>query len=413
MCNSTNDHSGIGAVAGFGYQDYYFLLRLLKMQSGEIASYEKIDDVALEQGDSLKMYQLKHTVKGYGSKIVRLNNKDADLWKTIAVWIDIITKKGDRSQQFKFIEEGEFILVTNKSVASNSFVSELNKYKDSCVFDDIDKLLSDFYNSSFDPDHENSEDKVENLTQIRIRTLKEFDLKKEFLKKVSVENTSVDDLKEQIYRCLEVEKYTPKENVKAVYTSLLGEVNDMKAETILKGKPLDISSEEFARKYSSIFHKYRGKPYNPKRYDYVTPPNPYKMTFLSQLVDIDDIAWDEIDLINEYYQRRLSFENNYNAALKHISNEDQKNFKNDVYNAWRTRFRFHNNPLKESSSEEQIREKARIILQEIRDKKIFFAEQQLDEYHSNGCYYLFSDGDDPLIGWHRDWKTKYKKNYGL
>jgi len=408
-----NEHSGIGSVAGFGYQDYYFLLHLLKMNSGESVSYEKIDDVALEDGESVTMFQLKHTIKGYTDKVIRLNPKDVDLWKTIYVWIDIISKKGDVKMQEKFIESGNFILVTNKVPDENPFVALLNNFHYDKDFSKLERYIQDLYNSSFLNDSSGAIMPKENTTQKRIKTLLDFKCKEDFLMKVNVECKSIDDLKLDILKCLEVEKYTPNNNVNSVYTSLIGEVENLKSETIYKGHELTMKAEDFSRKYSSVFHQYRGKPYNPKRYDYEIPINPQDMTFLKQLVDVEDVDWGETDLINEYYQRRLSFENNYNDTVNYISNERQKDFEKDVLSFWSKEFRFYNRSILGCLDEDIIQEKARMVLKNIRDQKLTLAEQELDEYHSNGCFYMFSDGTKPKIGWHKDWEKKYKKNYGL
>ncbi len=409
MSGTNNDHSGIGAVAGFGYQDYYYLLRLLKMKVGEAVSYEKIDDVGLEDGGNVTMFQLKHTINGYKDKVVRLNEKDTDLWKTIYVWIDIISKKGDAKMQKEFIELGDFILVTNKVPDENIFIKKLNDYQESKNFLIMQDYIQNLYDSSFPKETLGGTMPEENGTQKKIKALLDFGCKEAFLMKVRVECKSIDDLKSEIFKSLEVEKYTPKANVNSVYISLIGEVTNLKSETIYKGNELIMKAEDFSNKYSSVFYQYRGKPYNPKRYDYEIPTNPKNMTFLKQLVDIEDVDWEETDLINEYYQRRLSFENNYNDAVNYISHEGQKNFKSDALLSWNEEFRYHNRPIKNNLDENIIKDKARVVLKSVRSKNLILAEQELDEYHSNGCFYMFSDGVDPKIGWRKDWEDKYKK----
>ena len=47
-------------VAGFIYQIYYFLYRLLAMKEGETVSLEKFEDVGVEDGEQRIYYQLKH-----------------------------------------------------------------------------------------------------------------------------------------------------------------------------------------------------------------------------------------------------------------------------------------------------------------------------------------------------------------
>lgn len=48
--------------------------------------------MAYSTDDSLILFQLKHTIKGSVPKPVNLSLRDSDLWKAIAVWIDIVLK---------------------------------------------------------------------------------------------------------------------------------------------------------------------------------------------------------------------------------------------------------------------------------------------------------------------------------
>ena len=50
----SKDTNAGGVIAGFIYQIYYFLYRLLAMQEGETVSIEKFEDVGAEKGDKKK-----------------------------------------------------------------------------------------------------------------------------------------------------------------------------------------------------------------------------------------------------------------------------------------------------------------------------------------------------------------------
>ena len=58
---NTNDRNAGSVVAGFVYQIYYFLYRLLTMGVDETVSLEKFEDVGVETGNERTYYQLKHT----------------------------------------------------------------------------------------------------------------------------------------------------------------------------------------------------------------------------------------------------------------------------------------------------------------------------------------------------------------
>ena len=97
--NEHNNHSGIGSIAGFVYQDYFFLFKLLTLQPGEKVSFEMFEDVGVEENEKKIYYQQKHTIKGSIDKPIKMAERDNDLWKTFSVWIDILTKKGTEDRK--------------------------------------------------------------------------------------------------------------------------------------------------------------------------------------------------------------------------------------------------------------------------------------------------------------------------
>ena len=116
-------HDAKGAE-GLDYQFLYFVNRLLKMvDKRDIVSYEKHDDVSMFSGETLVYYQLKHTIGGSPQKPVNLRLRDRDLWKTIAVWIDITEKQKDE-ELAEFLAGNSFVLVTNK-ISDNNLLAEL------------------------------------------------------------------------------------------------------------------------------------------------------------------------------------------------------------------------------------------------------------------------------------------------
>ena len=83
-------HQASEQMIGYLYQARYALYLLLNNddEQSEI-SIEKFDDVSFGNGDTPEiMIQLKHHVKAYGD----LNNASTDIWRTLKVWIDAISK---------------------------------------------------------------------------------------------------------------------------------------------------------------------------------------------------------------------------------------------------------------------------------------------------------------------------------
>ena len=142
--SKTNEFEALGSLAGFVYQEYYFLYRLLTIQDGETVSLEKIDDVGVEEGDRWTYYQLKHSINSKASDVKRMTNRDNDLWKTLNMWVSIIKKKGDAEAQRRWIENSEFVLISNKTTENNKLFGLVEPYKaDENKWDELDKYLTD------------------------------------------------------------------------------------------------------------------------------------------------------------------------------------------------------------------------------------------------------------------------------
>lgn len=118
-------HTAAASMAGMVYQVYYYLKQLLLLQPGETASLEVLDDVALVSDEKVRYIQLKHTSKA--NKLMA--KRDHDLWKTLAMWVEIIQSKGGDEEQKQWLLGTEYVLLTNKKTENNDFVTLLNEFK--------------------------------------------------------------------------------------------------------------------------------------------------------------------------------------------------------------------------------------------------------------------------------------------
>lgn len=82
-------HSAAWSAAGYLYQCQRALLELLRRGWDEpdlVLFLEKLDDVELQGADAREALQIKHHTGGSGS----LTDASVDLWRTLAVWLDIL-----------------------------------------------------------------------------------------------------------------------------------------------------------------------------------------------------------------------------------------------------------------------------------------------------------------------------------
>jgi len=83
-------HSAEGSALGFWYQSLYALLILASTPTDDAAiGIERLDDIELEADGQTLLYQLKHSIK---SKPAPVGIKSRALWRTMAVWTDILPK---------------------------------------------------------------------------------------------------------------------------------------------------------------------------------------------------------------------------------------------------------------------------------------------------------------------------------
>lgn len=391
---NTNDRNAGSVVAGFVYQIYYFLYRLLTMGVDETVSLEKFEDVGVETGNERTYYQLKHTSATTHTHVERMKNRDAVLWKTLSMWIDKIKEGRNEDEQRRWIGESEFVLLSNKSTEENTFFLKVDAYQKDGKWDDLKKYI------------EEQAAKGERSTPKNIydytKDVNDYPLLKEFLNKVRPEFKSDDDILEDIQYWLVNQQHFKAPNAKVLRATLYGRLCEM-----LRGKEIEFNMESFHDMFGELFTKIKERKFVPKNRKVRVPDKPRKQTFIRQLVEIDDVMAITKDDIEELTLQKLQFENDYNDALAVGDDDDRINFERDVKARWKKHHRTNNNGISASKSEDEIKQAARAVLDGVRNENPIFAQDILNETSSNGCFYHFSDGDKPKIGWRFDWKEKY------
>lgn len=402
-------HDAKGAK-GFDYQFLYFINRLLKMvEKGDVVFYEKYDDVSMSSDEGLVYFQLKHTIGGSNQKTVNLSLRDHDLWKTIAVWIDI-TNKQDKDKRIDFLESNSFVLVTNKNPVNNPFWMELQKYqKGEMSFDELKKFYTKVYDETGESKRKEVNGQKGKTTKDYIKCLIDFDYADQLLKSMSI--CFEPDLKSEILESLELNKNIPLKNVEEAYQELLGMIRD-KYYSDLKNS---YTREEFSKVFDRICQKYRERKFTFKRNTMTKlPPHLEDQVFIKQLMDVEDISLEDDPLIVEYTMEKFDYINSIRVATKNddVSEEEVENVRADAVRYWRQKYKHYMGRINPDDNDKII-EKASDLLNDIRDKNIYFVEKEIESYFSNGCFYYLSDKDsehETQIGWRPGWEEKYKNN---
>ena len=402
-------HDAKGAK-GFDYQFLYFINRLLKMaDKRDDVSYEKYDDVSMSSEEGLVYFQLKHTIGGRNQKTVNLCLRDYDLWKTLAVWIDI-TNKQDEDKRIDFLESNSFVLVTNKNPVNNPFWMELQKYqKGEMSFDELKKFYTKVYDETGESKRKEVNGQKGKTTKGYIKCLIDFDYADQLLKSMSI--CFEPDLKREILESLELNKNIPHNNVEEAYQELLGMIRDK----YYSDQKDSYTRDEFSKVFDRISQKYRGRKFSFRRNTMTELPSRLEeQVFIKQLIDVDDISYDDVDDIVQYTKEKFDYINSVRDAINkdEISDEEVKNIRADVISFWHQKYKYYMKRVNPADTDKII-EKASDLLNDIRNKQIFFVESNLEIYFSNGCFYYLSDKDsehEPQIGWRPGWEEKYKNN---
>lgn len=371
--------------------------------------HEKYDDVSMSSEEGLVYFQLKHTIGGRNQKTVNLSLRDYDLWKTLAVWIDI-TNKQDEDKRIDFLESNSFVLVTNKNPVNNPFWMELQKYqKGEMSFDELKKFYTKVYDETGESKRKEVNGQKGKTTKGYIKCLIDFDYADQLLKSMSI--CFEPDLKKEILESLELNKNIPHKNVEEAYQELLGMIRDK----YYSDQKDSYTREEFSKVFDRICQKYRERKFTFKRNTMTKlPPHLEDQVFIKQLMDVEDISLEDDPLIVEYTMEKFDYINSIRVATKNddVSEEEVENVRADAVRYWRQKYKHYMGRINPDDNDKII-EKASDLLNDIRDKNIYFVEKEIESYFSNGCFYYLSDKDsehEPQIGWRPGWEEKYKNN---
>ena len=401
-----NEHTAGPQLIGFDYQFYYFMYLVLDLNPGEKIGFEVLDDIHIELPDgSIELLQTKHTIqKTSKGEIVNLTERDSDLWKTISNWLLFINNSKDKDE---YLNKTVFKLVTNKSINNNTFFENIIKFQRNEI---KIKAFSDYIKNL----HSNT-DSVDIKNQIG--SLKKLDnkIKSKFINQIQIisepENI-INLVKKRIHKLIVKE-----ERVNDVYNSLLSNMQLDKFLTIIDRKKFEISFEDYSIRYGNCFDYAYEKTVLPKRkLNLIYPEDLKSQTFIKQLVDIGETFESDSDDIFKYTTAMLKTFNSLNDWKENgdILSTQIIAFDEEAIFVWdrifKERYRDYKSKIESgeiSHDESLIKQIAIECISEVRKEKLKLKNDELNEELSNGQFYILSN--EPKIGWHIDWKKKYKK----
>jgi cyanate lyase len=386
---------------GFDYQYYFFLWKLLSLETGESVGLEVKDDVHAElNNDEQVFYQVKHTIqlKGNGS-IANLTSSDTDLWKTLSNWAQVISDSNDnranKHEQLSFIKKTSFVLASNKSSAGNNKIlkSIIAFQENTNTIAETKEVFNNLLDSSKD---EILKDYIGYVLGLGDEVFKEFMLKVFF---ELDENDIIGKCKDAI----KADKINEKK-IDSVFSGLDSAIRADNFINIKNGEKIQITFDDFYLKYRRYYDLSRNCSLSINEFKGALPETLDSQTFINQLIEIEDLESCDFENIAEFTRFKLKLQNNIDSWLHDgdITQDEVSRFKKDAIDQWKNK---HRSAFRGINDELDYNHIGLKVLDSIRENKLTIAEQLLDTDMSNGTFYHLSDVPD--IGWRKDWE-KYK-----
>lgn len=381
--NVFDKHSANSTIIAFEYQFYYLLKIMLSMQSGDVISFELVDDVAIETKNGRSFYQLKHSI-GKNAKNTYLSNKDIDLFKTLAMWLEFDNEEN-------IMDNSEFFFVTNKLFEYNEFVSLICKNKNnSNYYKEIKALL---YKYIKETKNEELKEYLSYIVKYNSSKLKSFFKKITF---VDQESDIISEIKEQL-----IQLHIDKKNVDSIYNDYFSEFKTRYYKDVKEIGKFEVTYQKLHNVLVNIFSKYRTTGLIIRKYEDKLPDDLLSQNFIRELIEIGDISENSKE-ISEYTIHKISVINNINSFLKDgvLTYDDVKKFEDEAFLVWKNE---HKNAHRRQIDDNRA---ACDCLYSIKNIVLTLNENRFERWFSNGEFYCLSD--EEKIGWKKKWEDKYK-----
>ena len=406
--------SAADIFVAFEYQWDYFVLMLLKENDDDATvSFELRDDVDTQTEEGITLYQIKHSVrKSSKGETINLSNRDTDLWKTISIWMKYIDDEPD------ILENTKFQLITNKAISKNKFVEAIEAFHNTHSVEDLKSAIVTIKESERTEKSkiksDNSVTNHLNVAQIITDLLNKTYLN-EFCSRIYILKTS-DVLEEDIKRIMSNRFGLNHNRIDWVYDQLMTKLRNDSIDNIKSGKSVTYNGAVFKERYQSILDIGRRKIYFKDCSINDFEGNFRELLFMKQLFSVYYVKENEVDRMSRLTLSWLRFNNNFHELCNDniLINEDVNNLTKDVLSAWDNCYNKKYRKITEMSTDDELSEAGCCTIDDMREKLFSLAETPLGNQLSEGCIYYYSNSateiipDLPLIGWHRDWKNKFK-----
>ena len=393
--NSEMKHSAVQSMQGYLFQCRFALLEMLKRFPNNPCTsltIETLDDVVFEKdGTPTEIIQLKHHV----NEKANLTDASVDLWKTIAIWIDLYKSN-------KVSANAAFVMITTSEAPDNSAAHCL-KVSGRNVDSFIQKLTQTAQTST-------------NKDTKKVR--EEYLQLSEDSKKELFQNAYVIDC---VPQCEDIEKNLQRELWTACPRAKLGvflsylegwwfqrvlkSFNKPQSRTII-GEELDAQLNELRESFKS-----EALPIHEDLKTATVDHETYKdYTFVHQLKLIDVGAKRISIAVNNYYRAFEQRSRWMREDLLYVG--DIEKYEKELIEEWESHFEEMKEELGEKAAEEEKVKAARKLYKWVeQDADIPIKEKCRELFITRGSYQLLSDRKE--VGWHIEFRQRIEELLGV
>ncbi|MCL1562021.1 hypothetical protein DTJ06_00865 [Parasaccharibacter sp. TMW 2.1886] len=397
----TQKTNASATLAGFSYQEYYFLNELINIKMGQSVSFETEDDVYLswESGEAV-FVQIKYT----SQKKSTLKKLDIDLWKTLYNWAKIIQDPAEGrtnlALQITFLNKKTFRFVTNKDFNKNSFFQNLLEFQSNSInIGDFRMYLQELSKKTKNNTIRNY---INELLGLDIKVLEKFFLNIKLKK-------GEEDIISRCKQSIRENKVRDMIIINAIFRQISSEVKKNIHDCFKNRNKFTVSFEEFETRYGAFFHNLRTEKLPFQTIDYQIPEDILEFIFMRQLLDVKHVTSEEKIRYTKIATNFFNLKNNLVTLEQNgnITNDDIKKMEKAATNVWEREFHNAYRSVPPNAPSNVLKEKACDIIYNLKREQINLASTPLEPDLNDGVFYELSNR--PIIGWLRDWEELYRQ----
>lgn len=371
---------------------YYQIIRGLVLLLNETRmvkpclSLECLDDIAIEDKDTVDLYQAKLHIRQ-----VQMTDRSPDFWKTIRVW-----SEGIKDGTFN-LDTTIFTLITTASVSEDSFLYLFFSDKE----DDRKRILTTMETISTETSNET------NLLGYKAFAALTEQQKVKLINSIRIHDSevSIDDTITQLRNRLEVS--APSRSLDSFINTVIGWWFFNCVDMLQSDKKETISKETVNNYIQACRDQLRADALPDEFYD---------------MVEVDDVTLEEsrnktyvkqLDIIGATKRERKSAINDYRRAYGQrskwlrdgrVSQSEYECFDANLYEEWKSRFEL----LQDDTEDKNVKDRKEAGHKFYRDNYVSpqynlpLFKNKASLYITKGSYQMLSD--EKTIGWHPDYE---------